>query len=250
MEIIAIGFVLIILCVVVFVFCGLFGAGTFQIIRCALDGTTRYFKGLYHFPLRGKATVGMWLYAIFMAYLVFLVLFVDFAVAGASVRVNGDIVNLRRMTNGLLGVCAVLINLPLLPLLFRFRALTADDRYLLSAQCIWQSIAFVIFVCCLLVVFMPLTALSVFVGKAFAVLWFWWADVMNWLDADNMQTINGFARPIFRHDRIFIFDLLMLAIMYLPFACFRSRLFPPTAAEENVPKLPQENGLNADVETK
>ncbi|WP_109078245.1 hypothetical protein [Aggregatibacter kilianii] len=249
MEAIAIVFVLIILSVVLLGFAGLFGAGISLMMKGAFEGITNYFEGLYHHPLKGKTSVFMWLYAVFVAYFVFLPLFVDFAVAGASVRVNGDIINLRRMTNSLLGVSAILINLPLLPLLLRLKPLQADNPYLLTAQCLWRSIAFVIFLCCVLAVFMPLPALSAFVGKVFALLYFWWAAVMNWLDADNVQTINRFSRPIFLHDRIFIFDLCMLALSYLPFAFFRSSLFPQ-AETQNTPNLLKDSCEKTDMEPK
>lgn len=220
---------LIVVMIIVVLSGGLFmgGAGIIIFINRLFDSVATYWEQSFRYPLRldAEKNILVWLYITIVAYLLFFVLFVDMNVAGASARVSSDVINLRRFTNSVMGVVVMLLNLPLLPLIWAEYPLQQDNRHLARVWRLWKVVLWVILFALFLAVLSSGKEISAWIGKGFQVLYFWWNDVRLWLDADAHRTINGFNYPAFQYVKRFFIDLMFLTAGYWPFAYFHNSVF-------------------------
>ena len=137
----------------------------------------------------------MWLYAAALGYLLFGVLYADFAAVPALVKHRWhDAYALRTLDNTLLFAVLAAANLPLLR-----RKAEQDSVWLGTAWCVWRVLWGVFFAALLLSL---LAKNSVFGGyyAAFAdALWPWRQGVLTLIEADGAHTARLLAEPQLRN---------------------------------------------------
>ncbi len=169
----------------------------------------------------------MWLYAAMLGYLLFGVLYADFAAVPALVAHRWhDAYALRTLNNTLLFAVLAAANLPLLPLLRR--KAEQDSVWLGTAWCVWRVLWGVFFATLLLSL---LSAEPVFGGyyAAFAdAVWPWRQSVLTLLEADGTHTARLLALPQLRNGASAWADGLLMLAANLPFFLLYAETLPPS----------------------
>ncbi|EKY08576.1 hypothetical protein HMPREF9120_00697 [Neisseria sp. oral taxon 020 str. F0370] len=169
----------------------------------------------------------MWLYAAMLGYLLFGVLYADFAAVPALVAHRWhDAYALRTLNNTLLFAVLAAANLPLLPLLRR--KAEQDSVWLGTVWCVWRVLWGVFFAALLLSL---LAKNSVFGGyyAAFAdAPWPWRQSVLTLLEADGAHTARLLAQPQLRNGLTAWADGLLMSAANLPFFLLYAETLPPS----------------------
>lgn len=169
----------------------------------------------------------MWLYAAILGYLLFGVLYADFAAVPALVAHRWhDAYALHTLDNTLLFAVLAAANLPLLPLLRR--KAEQDSVWLGAAWCVWRVLWGVFFAALLLSLLAKNSVFGAYYAAFADALWPWRQSVLTLLEADGAHTAHLLSEPQLRNGLTAWADGLLMSAANLPFFLLYAETLPPS----------------------